>query len=76
MSPDDEKREKLFELMAKDFDAIEEYAAYGRGHALRGNEKQAHSHALLAGAHLRNIAAILGDLMKIRPSDESFEYGH
>ena len=70
------RRRELFIRIANNFDAIADYAEMGMRHALRGNEASAVSHAAQCGAHLRDIAAMLERLRVVRPSDESFEYGH
>jgi hypothetical protein len=72
----EERRTQLFERIAKDFDALVDYADIGMRHALRGREMQTIADAKDVAAHLRDIFATLEDLAKIRPSDESFEYGH
>jgi hypothetical protein len=70
------RRADLFQRIAENFDAIAEYADMGMRHASRGNETQSLVHAKECGAHLRDIGDMIERLRKIRPADESFEYGH
>jgi hypothetical protein len=72
----EERRKELFERIAQDSDALADYADMMTRHALRGNETMVLAHAKLCAGHLRDIGAIYEMLQKVRPSDESFEYGH